>query len=261
MLPFLERLYADNRIRIAKKLSREHQEICRRMELSPEDSANQARILQALFLHRLLTTSAPADGTRGGILESVYFWHWVTPNPRHQIRRLPDSVLLTRCKPHPQHRSYRSWADMDRTPDLFLADLVSDTPRYFHPDFGSFFTFGWCSEREMAFGLLLNRLGYTAKIKFQGNHVWTEVLVEGKAVDATTRRGVLRIDNTFDQIFAQPLDRPVSAWLGDIGPGKDVVGMNAKAKSQEQIRRVESLELDLPAKDRIEGLVTRWITR
>lgn len=261
LLPFLERLHADNRLRIAKKLSREHQEICRRMELSPDDSSNQARILQALFLHRLLTTSAPADGTRGGILESVYFWHWVTPNPRHQIRRLPDSALLAKCKPHPQHAMYRSWADMDRTPDLFLADLVSDSPRYFHPDFGSFFTFGWCSEREMAFSLLLIRMGYVAKIKFQGNHVWTEVLISGKGRDGSTKSGILRIDNTFGEIGAQPLDKPMAAWLADLGPGKDVVGMNAKTKAKEQVRRVDSLDLGIPARARIEGQVAEWLKR
>jgi hypothetical protein len=229
------------------------------MELSPEDSANQARILNALFLHRLLTTSAPADGARGGILESVYFWHWVTPNPRHQIRRLPDSALLAKCKPHPQHAMYRSWADMDRTPDLFLADMVSDRPRYFHPDFGSFFTFGWCSEREMAFHLLLVRMGYTAKIKFQGNHVWTEVLISGKGVDGTTKTGILRVDNTFDQVGAQPLDKPVAAWLADVGPGKDVVAMNAKARSPQQLGRVESLEVEAAAKARIGAQVGAWL--
>lgn len=261
LLPFLDRLFADHRISIARKLSQDEPSASLLSRLSPEDSASRERILEVLFLHRLLTTSAPIDGARGGILESVYFWHWVKPNPRHRIRMLPDSGLLVEAKPHPAHPSYRSWADMDRTPDLFLADLVADTPRYFHPDFGTFYTFGWCSEREMAFTLLLTRMGYTAKIKFKGNHVWTEVLIEGARLDGSTKNGILRIDNTFDQVGLGGLDKPRSAWLADVGPGNDVVRMNANAKSPEQIRRVENLDLNHPAMDRMEERVSRWLRR
>ena len=38
-------------------------------------------------------------------------------------------------------------------------------------------TFGWCSEREMAFGALMAELGVSTKIKQEGIHVWSEMLV------------------------------------------------------------------------------------
>ncbi|HNY30259.1 MAG TPA: hypothetical protein PKO15_05165 [Fibrobacteria bacterium] len=261
LVPFLRELQAEHRPSLLRTLGPDVSRISRSLGFRQDDSATTEAILAPLFLHHLLTTTAPVDGQRGGVLETVYFWHWISPNPRHRIRMLPDSSLLTAHRPHPRHPSYRTFADMDRTPDLFLSDLVSEEPRYNHPEFGTFTTFGWCSEREMAYALILRRMGYLAKIRFQGNHVWTEVLIQGATKDGSSGSGVLVVDNTFASAEPAPLRQPVAAWLSDVGRGRDVVSMNAKAGASAQVRFVDSLQVGPKATSRIRGLVVGWLVR
>ena len=63
------------------------------------------------------------------------------------------------------YKKYKSAADADRRPYLYLKDLVSKKNKYYHPECSGFYTFGWCSEREMAFNCLLAIMGYKCKIK------------------------------------------------------------------------------------------------
>lgn len=259
LVPWLEQLQTDHRAALVGKLAPELRDVRSVLGARSDDSATTDRILRPLFLHFLLTTDAPVDGSRGGVLETVYFWHWVTPNPRHALRSLPDSQPLTSKRPDPRHASYRSWADMDRTPDLFLGDLASEQARYFHPQTGPLFSFGWCSEREMAYSLLLTSMGYTTKIKFKGNHVWTEILLGGTSGTDGTKSGILVVDNTFGRVGAHVLAESEAAWLADLGPGKDVVAMNAKARSPLQRSRVDEIQVGPRAQARMSELVAKWL--
>lgn len=214
---------------------------------------------KALYLHHLLTTSAPVDGTRGGVLGTVYFWHWVRPNPRHELRHLPDSALLESLPPPPEHRSYRSWADVDRTPDVFLGDLATAQPSFYHPRYGPIQTFGWCSEREMAYALLARRLfGLAVKIKFQGNHVWTEAWLPLPPQGSRRPGLVVRIDNTFDQVRSSLQTDSVS-WAKDLGPGKDVVAMNRRARAAAMDRFLDTLSLGPEAAGRMAAQIQGWL--
>ena len=152
------------------------------------------------FFHQLPTGSGAADGARGGYLGIPYFWHWIEPNPRHEIIILPDSVLLSTLSPPASYERYQSFADIDRLPALYLGDLVSEVPKYSHPICGAFFSFGWCSEREMAYVVLMRALGYPGKVKQSGIHTRSALWCSFRHVEGHTVILEAHVDNTFDQV-------------------------------------------------------------
>src|SRR5690606_34496124 len=62
----------------------------------------------------------------------------------------------------------------DRTPVTFFRDLV-DTVQYEGSEGERFYTFGWCSEREMAFCAAARLMGYKAIVVASGNHAYSVV--------------------------------------------------------------------------------------
>ena len=73
-------------------------------------------------------------------------------------------------KSHNDFLKYRSYDDIDRTPYLFLSDIVDKDLKYYSESCDTFSTFGWCSEREMAFVALITLLDFEAKVVSEGNH-------------------------------------------------------------------------------------------
>jgi hypothetical protein len=145
------------------------------------------------YLHELFTSDWPEDGSRGGLLDIPYFWHWVEPNSRLEISKA--DILISSL---PVDR-YASYAMVDRTPEIFLSDLV-DSMYFSHPDYGNFYTFGWCSEREMSYRSILRHWGFNSKVVAYGGHSWTEVVAD---FISTKGKGItlyISVDNTFNDI-------------------------------------------------------------
>ena len=222
-----------------------------------ENEANRRAIGQVLFVHELLTGSAAVDCAKGGILGIPYFWHWVDPNPRHSIVALPDSVPLSELEPPPGFDRYETYADVDRVPSLFFSDLLTDRPRYSSRDCGTFFTFGWCSEREMAFVALMRQLGYPGRIRSAGIHAWSELCCELIAEDGQPVRMVAHVDNTFDLVewLEWPEGATLDEWLDDLEQDSETRWYNATARSADQHAALKALSVSAEVEKRIEDQV------
>lgn len=258
LIPFLRSLLTEHASALETVLQSQVGELCDGTPIDTDARANHDSLYPLLFLHALLTTDAAIDCAKAGVLGTVYFWHWTTPNPRHDILRLPDSVKLTTVAPPKGYGRYKSHADLDRLPTLYLSDLVTATPTYYHPGCNSFHTFGWCSEREMAFNALLANMGYACKVKQDGIHVWTEVLVMLRHRDEASGLYIIRIDNTFAQSVLRKLKVSRERWATDFGSGAQVAWYNRKAHSSEERAGVAAIDVSPRAARRIRAAVRSW---
>lgn len=234
---------------------------CNELEIKPGSDSNKVLFFKLFFLHDLMTTTAASNCATGGILRIPYFWHWVKPNPRHSIYMMPDSVLLTSLTPPAEFGQYKTYADIDRLPTLYLADMVTEEPKYCHPDCGRFFTFGWCSEREMAFSTLATLMGFDCKIKQSGIHTWSCILINfaGAAQDSVAAE--LMIDNTFDMFQWNVVGNVAeSSWASDIGRGTDIKWYNDIIGSREKLARVSKINVTSKAAARIEAAVREFLS-
>jgi len=236
---------------------------CTEHGLDATDPTNQSTYHEIMFLHALFTGDGVDDGDRGGLLRIPYFWHWVDPNPRHEIRLVTDGRLLVTLPPPTPYTRYASQADIDRVPLLYLGDLVAERPRYRHPRYGTFETFGWCSEREMAFLALMLALGHDGKIVQEGIHVWTELWCE--LVTASGGRAVItvRVDNTFDRVRWTALlgGTERAQWLTQVGQGGQVAWYNRIARAPAQQNGLRLLEVGEAAATRMRTRVSEELAR
>jgi hypothetical protein len=239
----------------------EYKSFCRSLDLAEADTTNMRAFLTVRFFHDLFTGCGAVDCVRGGILRIPYFWHWTDPNPRHSIVFLPDSVALSTVSPPPEYARYKSHADIDRVPVLFIGDLVRKSPQYFHSGCGSFYTFGWCSEREMAFVAIIGEMGFKGKILQDGIHTWSEIRFECRIRDGSFRPVVAVVDNTFDTIRWEALrtDASMEEWLRDVGSGTHIAWYNRKARSRGQIEKLNEMRVPDRAAERITNLVSGYI--
>lgn len=123
--------------------------------------------LQAL--HRMLTTDYP-ENYNAGASAIPYITNW--DRGRLELRKNGQPVK-----------------EEDRTPVIFYRDLV-DTITYQAPNGKEFYTFGWCSEREMAFASAAWMMGYEPVIIVRGGHAFTLVTINGT---------LFKVDNTYDR--------------------------------------------------------------
>jgi hypothetical protein len=239
----------------------EYAEFCTNLDLAPAAPANVRAFGEIVFVHELFTGSRAVDCSRGGVLQVPYFWHWVEPNPRHAIVWLPDSRPLVTVTPPADFARYRSFADIDRTPALYLADLVTASPRYRHDGCGEFYTFGWCSEREMAFLSLMICLGHQGRIRQQGIHSWSELRCRLVATNGHEVDVIATVDNTFGTLTWQRLQHPeaLADWLQDIGSNRHVRWYNATARSPGQHAQLLDTVVPAAAAARIERQVGNWL--
>lgn len=198
---------------------------------------SKKKISELLFLHMLFTTTGAIDGKKGGILQIPYFWHWTTPNPRHEIQYIPNKKALNKVSPPKGFEKYKSYGDIDRTPSIYLKNLYEEKPLFNNSLYGTFYTFGWCSEREMAFNSVLNILGYNVKIKQEGIHVWSEILLKISDKDFF----IIKVDNTFNGFHLEVLKIQKDNWKKDYGNGAQVSWYNKKAHSESEINRVRNI--------------------
>lgn len=237
----------------------EYRTLCNQYNLIKENKKNQDKYFQIYFIHDLLTGNGAINCSSGGLLEIPYFWHWVNPNPRHSILNLPDSILLSEMKAPGRFKNYKSYADIDRIPVLFLTDLLSENPKYYHPDCGSFYTFGWCSEREMTFVALLSIFGYDVKIKQSGIHTWSEIWLSFNQEDDQECDIILQVDNTFDEVdWYEPLSGTTEPlWIEDFGEGSNIRWYNEMANSEYQLQSIREIKVSRATQSRIENLISK----
>ncbi len=254
---FFHDLYLESEEAYALIHAQRYARFCHVHDLDPADEGNRRTFHVVRFMHELLTGNGCADGQRGGWLQIPYFWHWIEPNPRHEILALPDSVLLARMTPPAPYQRYRTRADIDRVPALYLCDLVSAQPRYAHLRYGSFYSFGWCSEREMAFVVLMRALGYEGKVWQSHIHTCSKLWCPMRHREGRTIILEAKVDNTFDQIHWDEVhpDAQFAAWREEIGRGSEIAWYNRVARSSEQLRLVRSCEVPAAAAARIRSLV------
>jgi hypothetical protein len=258
LLSFFDSLFKEFYFKIKEKNSDEFNQFCDKYRLEAKDEENQKTFCQVRFYHDLLTGNGASDCVTGGILKIPYFWHWIDPNPRHEILKLPDSTELGSLKPPAEFARYKSYADIDRVPSLFLTDLVSEIPGYYHPDCGEFYSFGWCSEREMAYCCIMSGYDYTCKIKQEGIHTWSEVWASFRTKDSVMIPLYAVVDNTFDYLRWIPLDSSVNQkeWLTAYGSGSNIDWYNEVFRSEEHRQNVRNIIVPLKARNRIEKQIS-----
>lgn len=154
---------------------------------------NHTKIAQVYIPHQMIKGFSASDGSTY-VGDVIYLWNFTTPNPRYQITKdgVPLHSISATTKAH-------CFAHQDRTPDIFLSDFFSDAS-YHHPDYGTFKTFGWCAEKEMAYGVLLGAFNIDTDIIAPGAHAYSEVVVD-VTVYGQNRPLTIQVDNTFDKFY------------------------------------------------------------
>lgn len=258
---FLIYLFEDYYEEYEKQHLLEYELFCSSFNLALNDKDNAYLFYQLSFFHSLFTTNDAVDGNTGnGILEIPYFWHWRTPNPRHQISYISSGDLLTLHKAPTPYEAYNHFADIDRVPALFLADLFTETEQYYHPIVGKFASFGWCSEREMAFVALLEILGYKGKVGNNFQHSWSEFAVEFTTTENDCLTIIAIIDNTYNNFGWQKLPKNESLviWQNSYENSKYARWYNANAHAEAQKIQIKNIKVPTAAALRIENKVRAY---
>ena len=257
---FFQKVYEENSEHYQESRKDDYRKLCERYGLAKDSKANQKIFYQVVFFHELFTGKGAVNCVSGGVLEIPYFWHWVTPNPRHAIIYRPDGKRLDQVKPPKAFARYKTYADIDRVPSFYLSDLITDNPKYKHPRCGSFYTFGWCSEREMAFSLLMSLSGFECKVKQEGIHVWSELWTEFAGADGKKVNLLVKVDNTFDTVEWERIPSGLSRakWLADVGSGAQVRWYNEVVRSEQERTKVSSLTVSPTAAKRIRKKIKNY---
>ena len=210
-------------------------------------------ILKYYFWHKLFTSSNSENGNNIGIWQIPYFWHWINPNPRCAIYLMPDSTSLDKVKPPSAFSQYKSFAYIDRSPYLYLYDLFCSDTEYYHTTCGRFRTFGWCSEREMAFNAILNLSNVNCKIYVSANHSWSEIYYKNEDDPIL----LIKIDNTYDRfrIRKAASDLTMQAWKKNIGNGDFTAGYNKQTNNKTELKKLKDLEISEEIAGYLENLI------
>ncbi len=182
-------------------------EFCEGHNLDSNNDRNKRMYATLGLLHNMITAPSPDNCASDGILKIPYYWHWGPDRPRQHIIWSRTGQRLDQVSPPAAFKRYKSYADIDRTPDIFWQNLLSERPLFYTATCDSFYTFGWCSEREMAFQALLHIHGFflqeqkyaqpVGRVIVGGNHSWSEVALQFTARTGSPVWVICRIDNTF----------------------------------------------------------------
>ncbi|MGX7667040.1 hypothetical protein [Flavobacterium pedocola] len=230
-------------------------------EINPDDSSNAKSFYTFKILHKLFTNKSAANNSKGEILNIPYYWHWVNPNPRHEIIYAATNQKLNTVKPPKGLQKYKSLADVDRIPSLFMNDFLSDKPNYSTPENGKFRTFGWCSEREMSFVCLLKTLGYEGKVVTNGNHSWSEFIVPLKNAGNKTTYFKATVDNTFDNLDWEKISpEQIKKWRNQKSPGLGS-WYNEKANAPAELSAIKAILISETTMNEIETHVVDYLKK
>ncbi len=231
-------------------------------KLLPGDSVEEILLGKIQLLHRLFTAQYATNGSRGEIINIPYFWHWVKPNPRHEITDIVTGKKLVDLKPPKGYGKYATYADMDRTPDLFLIDLFSNQPKYYTEECDTFATFGWCSEREMSFVAITSLMGFESKVIVSGNHSWSELLLPMKNQNGQYELCVFQVDNTFDVVAMKIISEDESIrWRADMGKAGSPKWYNDQAHSMTNLNRISEYVVPPASMEKMESALVKWIRK
>lgn len=103
-------------------------------------------------------------------------------------------------------------------------------------------------------------LGHEMKIKQEGIHVWSEVLMDVNC-RKETKTVIMKIDNTFNTVSFRKLSDSKKAWKSDFGNGAQVKWYNQKALSSKELGSVENIEISKAAHNRISRKVKVWLDK
>lgn len=233
--------------------------LCSANDLLETDSLNRYNFVALSLIHELLSSRSASNCSKGEILDIPYYWHWVKPNPRHEIRFVSDGKLLSESKPPSGFGKYRSYADIDRTPYLFISDMLSGDKKYYSDNCDTFSGFGWCSEREMASVALLNILGIKGKVVAENNHSWSEYIVEMKMNNGKYAAFRVKVDNTFYAITWFPISNDeIKIWTADLGRSALAKWYNSKANSATELEKIRKIIVSSATSADIERRILRF---
>lgn len=259
---FFKALYKNHESIIKTYFKKDYNQFCSELNLNSNDNKTEYQFHLIAFLHILFTSNSAVNGNQSGILKIPYFWHWIKPNPRHEIIFTKKNMLLKLFKPPKGYGKYKTYADIDRLPGIYLTDLLSPKAKYSHPNMGSFYTFGWCSEREMAFIALLKGLGIPyGKVITANNHSWTGVYLRFKT--KTNKNIILKVDNTFDELSWRQYTGNLSPkqWLATSTSVYLHTWYQKMAHSQKEHNLLNNFIVPKESARRIEKLVLRYLNR
>lgn len=235
---------------------------CQESNLLRLDSTNLLNYFSIEILHLLFTSQTASNCSRGEVLNIPYQWHWVDLNPRYKIYFTNTNKLLKDIKPSKDFVKYRSFADIDRTPYLFLSDLVDSDLKYYSESCDTFSTFGWCSEREMAFVALITLLDFEAKVVSEGNHSWSEILLPFKLSNGLFQQYQLIVDNTFNSIKRIAIMKEdVSEWRTYFGDSNHSMWYNRMANSKIELNKIKCHLASSQSMERIEKDLVKYLSK
>lgn len=237
-------------------------QLCRSNGLNTTDSMNIKAYFTIKILHDLFTSQTASNCSKGEILNIPYVWHWVNPNPRHDIYFVETNQLLCKIKAPQEFSRYNSYADIDRTPYLFLSDLVQERPKYYSASCDTFSTFGWCSEREMAYIALTKLLNYDGKVVAEGNHSWSEFVIPLMLTNRKLQNFKVTVDNTFNSIIWTKINQhEIAKWKDNYGNSPLAQWYNQKASSEKDLQRVKNHLVSKKFMSRIEIKIVNYLKK
>jgi hypothetical protein len=237
-------------------------DFCKVNNLNSKDSHNIRQFFTIEIVHRLLTSKNPTNGSVGDIIKIPYYWHWVSPNPRYEIYQVPNNTRLNELKTLSRYPKYGSFADIDRTPYLFLSDLFGDYPNYRSSLCDSFSTFGWCSEREMAFITIMEMIGFEGKLIAENNHSWSILRIP--MLDSSKNQKIfkVKVDNTYDKITWSELTKEDNLQWGQYyGNAPLAKWYNSQAHSPKETSSLAMLKISSSAMKHIEESTIRYLQK
>lgn len=240
----------------------DYDSFCSVNSINSKDTNNSNTYFRLRILNDLLSSENASNYSTGKILKIPYMWHWINPNPRHAIILKEKNTTLNTLQPSIEFKKYKSFADIDRTPFLYLSELFLETEKYTSTSCESFATFGWCSEREMAFNCLLDAMQFTSKVYTEGNHCWTEVLLNFTTSTNSKKSFVIKIDNTFHQFIIKEIaSKNIDAWKTNVGNSVQAKWYNTTAHSQKEKNKLLTFNPSKKATIRIENAIINYLKK
>ena len=138
--------------------------------------------------------------------------------------------------------------------------MFSEENKYSSKACGEFSTFGWCSEREMAYTCLLSIKNYVAKVKAEHGHSWTELIIPLRLQNQKKALFKISVDNTFDKITFVPISKQeFEDWKLEMGDSKTKKWYNKKAKAESDVFKLKNTLYTKTAFSKLEKQVVKYL--
>jgi len=236
---FFQQLVLNHRKDYYQFSSNEYTELCKKLDIDETNESNKQKYFQIKILHDLFTSKSADNCSVGEVWKIPYQWHWIKNNPRHKIYLKETNELLKEISPGKEFKNYHSYAIC-----------------------GDFSTFGWCSEREMAFTSLLTILNYKGKVKSEKGHSWSELIIGLTKKSGNKESYKVKIDNTFDKIeIASITNSEIRSWEADMGNSKNKKWYNEKALSKIEQEKISNFMIAPEVMKKLEKKMVRFLNK